>query len=648
MTDTATLTVLFTDVVGSTELKTGRGDTSAHLILQKHFDLVRQQIELHSGQEVKTIGDSFMVSFNSARKAIECAISVQQALAVHGRKFPNEQVCVRIGMNTGEAICEGGDLFGQAVDAAARIVSEAGGGKILISQTTRAVIGMSKDIQFVDCGLFSLKGFPDEWRLYEVAWRPKTDPAESESIPRQNEGLPSVAVLPFADMSAERDQEYFCDGLTEELINGLTQLKNLRVVARTSSFSFKGEKLDVQEIGRRLNVQTVLEGSVRKAGSKLRITAQLVKVSDGYHLWSERYDRVIEDVFQIQDEITAAIVEKLKVSLSEDLSIDLAKRRPVALEAYQWYLRGRYFWNKQTEGDLTKAIGHFEKAIERSPDYALAYVGLADSYILLPFFSSFPPKQAYPNARMAALKALDLDKSLFEAHSCLAHIKTLHEWDWQGAEREFTLALELSPGYATAYHGYSLLLMYQGRFEEAIEKIQRALEIDPLSVAINREVGNIYYYARDYGRAIAALKKTVDLDDRFSYTHLLLGAAYEEKGARDQAMAELEKEKRISEGHNVFVESVIPCILASMGQSEEAARLLEDLMERSREAYIPPSIFARLYLAIGETEKCFEWLQRGFQERDQWLCFLKIEPAFDGIRRHPRFDALLKKIGLGK
>jgi len=646
MTDTATVTVLFTDVVGSTELKTGRGDTPAHLILQKHFDLVRQQIEKHSGQEVKTIGDSFMVSFVSARRAVDCAIAVQQAIAEHNGRNPDQQVQVRIGLNTGEAIRESGDLFGQAVDAAARIVSEAQGGKILISETTRAVLGVSKDVEFIDQGLFSLKGFPEKWRLYEVVWqREKTPAVFSPAIP-QGKPLCSIAVLPFVNMSADPDQEYFCDGLSEELINALTQINDLKVIARTSAFSFRGKELDVRDIGTKLNVQTVLEGSLRKAGNRLRVTAQLIDTADGHHLWSERYDREMDDVFAIQDEITLAIVDKLKVKLLGGGKATLAKHKIVDLEAYDLYLKGRYFWNKMTEEDLKRATEYFQRAIEKAPNYAPAYAGLADSYCYLPIYGALPTTQTYPKARAAALKALEIDDALVEAYVSLGNIKTYHDWNWEGAEKEFRRAVELSPDYALGHHWYAMYLLCLARFDEAIREMRRALELDPISLVINRDLGFILSYAGQREQAMEALHRTIEIDPNFPTTHLMLAWLYFQGSNYEEAIAAFEREMAISGSKDSRTESSFAGFYALIGNKDKTQTILDDLLRRSKRAYVPAYSIASVYIALGEVEQGFEWLDKAYEERDIMLSYIKVGPEFTQRRSDPRYAALLKKMGL--
>jgi serine/threonine protein kinase/Tfp pilus assembly protein PilF len=294
------------------------------------------------------------------------------------------------------------------------------------------------------------------------------------------EHRPSIAVLPFTNLSADPDQEYFCDGMAEEIINALTHIEDLRVVARTSAFAFKGKSGDIREIGKQLEVESLLEGSVRKAGARVRITAQLVSVADGYHIWSEKFDREMEDIFDIQDEISLAIVDRLKVKLLGKNKAELTKRHTENLEAYQLYLKGRYFWNRRTKGALKKAVGYFKQAIEKDPAYAFAHFGLADAYEILYSYGHVPLKEAYPNAKKAVLRALELDDSLAGAHTSLAEIKKTFENDPEGAEQEFKRAIELNPGYATAHHWYSILLGETGRFKEALEEGERALELEPM------------------------------------------------------------------------------------------------------------------------------------------------------------------------
>jgi serine/threonine protein kinase/Tfp pilus assembly protein PilF len=457
---------------------------------------------------------------------------------------------------------------------------------------------------------------------------------------------PSIAVLPFVNMSADPEQEYFCDGLSEELINALTQIRDLKVIARTSAFSFRGKEVDVRDIGKKLDVSNVLEGSVRKAGKKLRITAQLVDTESGHHLWSERYDRELEDVFAIQDEITKAIVDKLKPRLLDREKARVRKRQTVNLEAYNIYLEGRYFWNKMNEDALKKAIECFEIAIAKDPNYALAYAGLADAQIGLTYYSTIHPKKLFPKAKKAAMKALAIDNSLAEAHTPLAVIKTNFDWDWEGAEKEYKRAIELNPGYAVAHMWYANYLNSLSRFDEAVKEIELALELDPVSPYINRQAGGIYAYIGKYGRAIEVTRKTLELDPKFHRAHLQLGVIYFLKSMYKEARAEFERELEISRPITPYVESHIGSAYALMGEQSKTEDILKSLLEQSRKTYVAPSTVAFLYLALGDFDKGFEWLNKAYEEHDIWLGGIRLGAPFLNIETDPRYTAILRKINL--
>lgn len=475
----------------------------------------------------------------------------------------------------------------------------------------------------------------------------------TRTLPSRAPSSPSIAVLPFKNLSADKEQDYFCDGVAEEIINALTQVEGLHVVARTSAFSFRGKDADIREIGRKLNVGTLLEGSVRKAGDRVRITAQLVNVADGYHLWSERYDRDIgalccpEDIFAIQDEISLAIVGKLKVKLLEGEKTRLVKRHTDDLDAYNLYLKGRYFWNRRTEQSLKKSVEYFDQAIEKDPAYALAYAGLADSYVTLQDYTSVSPKVTLPKAKEAAHKALEIDSTLAEAHNSLAQVM-FREWDWEGAEREHKRAIELNPNYATAHHWYALVLAYAARFDEAIAEMKRARKLDPLSLIINRNLGLVLYFARRYDKAIEQLQKTLEMDPSFSLGHAGLGQAYLQKSMYQEALRELQRESDIRAGSDTVVETWKGIAYVKAGKKSEARRILEDLLERAKQVYVSPVLFASLYFALGENDLGFKSLDLAYNQRDSRLLELKVLPEFDGVRSEPRFKALLKKVGFEK
>ncbi|RJP74130.1 MAG: hypothetical protein C4532_03030, partial [Candidatus Abyssobacteria bacterium SURF_17] len=470
--------------------------------------------------------------------------------------------------------------------------------------------------------------------------------AKTRMVAVETKTSPSIAVLPFVDMSPAKDQEYFCDGIAEELINALTQIKDLRVIARTSAFSFKGEKAGVDEIGKRLKVQTVLEGSVRKAGNRLRITAQLVDTKGGHHLWSERYDRELDDIFAIQDEITLAIVDNLKPMLLGEERARIAKRQTIDLEAYNLFLQGRFFWNKQSGTAHKKAIEFFERAVQKEPDYAQAWAGMADCYTQLPFYSFFPPKEAYRKAQQAALKALKINDSLAEGHASLGFLKTNYERDWKNAESEYKRAIELNPGYASTRYFYSWHLTFIGRYDEAIEQIQRAFELDPLSLVINREIGGAYLYAGKHEQAIEALKKTIAMDVSFPIVHYFLGLAYFFSSRFEEAAKEFEEELKYMGGFDPIREGWAGQGFAFLGNLNKAREIQDRLLDESKRGYVSPYLIGTICFAIGDHDEGFMWLEKAYEEMDPYLGFLKPEKHFRAVGLDQRYIALLKKMGL--
>jgi eukaryotic-like serine/threonine-protein kinase len=454
----------------------------------------------------------------------------------------------------------------------------------------------------------------------------------------------SIAVLSFADMSPQRDQEYFCDGMAEELIDALTKQKGLRVVSRTSAFQFKGQGHDIRSIGQKLDVSHILEGSVRKAGNRLRITAQLINVRDGYHIWSEKYDREMEDVFAIQDEIARAIVETMKGRLLGDEEAPLVKRYTSNLEAYTLYLKGRYFWNKRYEVGLQQAMGHFKQAIEMDPNYALAYTGLADCFVLLGAYEYLPPKEAFSKAQALAQRALEVDGTLAEAHASLGFIDFVHAWNWHEAEQRFKRAIELNPTYAVARWWYSIFLTASGRTEEGLAEIKRAEQADPMLILTSSTTAWILYLARRYNEAIDTCLKTLDMDPNIGTARATLGLSYTEQSAFDKAIPELQLAKNRM-GPQI-VGSYLARAYALAGRKAEAQNILEELQELSKNQYIPPYFLAAIHVALDQPDQAFHCLDRAYEERDPWLVYLKVDPMFDSVRSDARLTAMLGKVGM--
>jgi serine/threonine protein kinase/tetratricopeptide (TPR) repeat protein len=454
---------------------------------------------------------------------------------------------------------------------------------------------------------------------------------------------PSIAVLPFTDMSPEKDQEYFGDGIAEELINALTHVGDLHVIARTSAFAYKGKSVTVAEIGRDLNVETILEGSVRKAGNRLRITAQLVDTTSGHHLWSQRYDRQMDDVFAIQDDITSAIVDELKPKLLGQEKAKLAKRQTVEFPAYQLYLKGRFFWNKRGAQNLEKAIEYFDKAIQDDPGYAAAYAGLASSYMLIPIYSSVPPAEYARKARDNTSKALKIDDSLAEAHAAMGFIKVWYERDWDGADTHFKRAYELNPGYAFAHHWYSESFYFRGRFEEAVKEMERAFELDPVSAVIHRDLATTYFFAGRLDRAIEFCTKALEIDPAMFLAHYHIGLVYLAKSMYEEALEEFQKENQLRPDTPGVSNALIVFTYMQMGEKDLARKFLDQTVEMSKRTYVVPTFLASLYFAIGDKDKGFEFLNKAHEQQDCWIVTIKLGPVFETVRSDPRYIAMLKK-----
>jgi serine/threonine protein kinase len=453
----------------------------------------------------------------------------------------------------------------------------------------------------------------------------KTDQAKKEA---------SIAVLPFADLSPHRDQEYFCDGIAEELINALTKIANLKVASGSSAFQFKGKGHDIQEVGEKLNVKTVLEGSVRKAGNRLRITAELVNVSDGYHLWAEKFDCEMQDIFAIQDEISLTIVDKLKVKLLREEKEKLIKRHTQDVVAYNLYLKGRYFWNKRAKQGFSKAIEYFEQAIAKDPRFSLAYSGLADTYNLLGFYCHLAPHNTFPKAKTAALKALEIDDTVPEAYASLGFANLYYDWNWQAARNNFLKAIALGPGYATAHHWYAEYLVVMGRMDEALEEARQALECDPFSLVMNILLGWVYYYSGQLDQAIEQFRKTLDMDPNFAPAHFFLALTLVQKPRFEEAIEEFQK-ARVQFGESPLIEVALGHAYALWKKRDELNGVLEKLEKMAAQIYVPPYFQAAIYTDIGDIDQAFLLLQKCREERDLWFSFLKV----DSIRRKIYFSA---------
>jgi eukaryotic-like serine/threonine-protein kinase len=468
--------------------------------------------------------------------------------------------------------------------------------------------------------------------------------AASASRPRAQ--APSVAVLPFADLSADRDQEYFCAGIAEELIDALARIRGLRVASRSSAAYFKGQGADVRTIADHLEVATVLEGSVRRHGERVRVNVQLTSAEDGHLLWSGRFDRELGDIFSIQEQIALAIVEKLEVALDPAEQEALEQRPTESPEAYQKYLEGRHYWNRRTREGLEKGIRCFETALESDQSFARAWAGLADSHLVLAIYGGAPPREVMPKARQAALRAIELDGTLAEAHTSLACIQAVFDWDWPRAEKTFRQAIRLDPGYATARQWLAMnLLTPMRRFAEAEEQLRRALESEPLSPVLRTSLGLLELYRRDFRQAVEHSQATLELDPGFAMSYYCLGLAQAAQEEHVAAVASLVRARELApESAEIF--SALASSRALAGERAVAQRKLQALLARRLEGYVPATLVAQLQVALGEREAAFEWLHRAVEERCIDLLWLGVKPLFDSLQDDPRFPGLMKTLGL--
>ena len=455
----------------------------------------------------------------------------------------------------------------------------------------------------------------------------------------------SIAVLPFANMSTDPDTEYFSDGITEEIINALAQLPGLHVASRTSSFCFRGKAIDLAEVGTRLKVANVLEGSVRKAGSKLRVTAQLIKVADGYHLWSERYDREMTDVFAIQDEIGRAIAERLQVTRGAGSAV--VTPATANLDAYHLYLKGRYFWAQRGLG-LKQAVECFSRALALDPNYALAYAGLADAYTLLTEYGMVPPTKTLPQVRAAIERALELAPDLAEAHCALGELKFVFDWEWPGAERELRRAIELSPRYVAAHYRLALYLcLVEGRFDEALMHARRAVELDPLAQLPVTQLAGVLIGAGRYEEALTPLKRATELGPAMLLTYLHLGVVYNQLGRTEEAMAALEVAAAASGRHPSTLAALAACFRV-LGKSAEVVAIYEELTARARREYIQSATLALAAGLVGRMDEAFQLLERACEDRDSILIYCKRYPAFQLLQSDPRMQQVYRRIGFSE
>lgn len=453
----------------------------------------------------------------------------------------------------------------------------------------------------------------------------------------------SLAVLPLSNLSGDPEQEYFADGMTDELITDLAQISALRVISRTSVMHYKGTSKTLPQIARELNADAILEGSVQRSGEEVRIRAQLIYAASDRHLWAESYEGSLRDVLQLQNKVASEIARQIRIQVTPEEKARLTNARPVNLEAHEAYLKGRYYLNQRTENGFQQSVRYFEEAMQKDPSYALGYAGLADTYVLLGEYSLLPAEEAFPKARAAATKALELDDSLAEAHNALAAVKVDYDWDWPGAEREFRRAILLNPGYAMAHQWYSELLSQIGRHDEALAEIQLAEQLDPFSLIINVVYGDALRCAGQNDMSLKQLHKALEIDPNFAHAHFHLGMTYLRKEAFADAIAEFQKAVSLSPNVTDY-KGGLGYAYAVAGRRAEARRLLEELKARSKQGYVPWFYLAGIYAGLGDKDQAFANLEKAYEQHEQGLAVMNREPMFDPLREDPRYRELLRRM----
>jgi eukaryotic-like serine/threonine-protein kinase len=471
-----------------------------------------------------------------------------------------------------------------------------------------------------------------------------TGSGAGKPLPDADGAVDSIAVLPFANVSGNPDLEYLTDGITESLINSLSQLRGMRVVARTTVFKYKGQQIDPETAGRALRVRALLMGRVAQRGELLNVQSELVDVRDGSQLWGQQYHHELADIFVVQETIARDITKRLKLKLTREKMQRLTRRYTEDAEAYQLFLRGRYYWNKRTPEWMRKGIDNFHLAIQKDPGYALAYAGLADCYALLGSYGALSPQDAFQKTRSAALKALEIDKTLAEAHTSLAFAQGFYEWNWRESERGFKRALHLSPSYPT-FHWYGYLLMALGRLDEAFVNIRQALDLDPLALVINAQLAWALHFARRYDDAIEQARKTLEMEPAFGLAQFWMGLSYLHKGSYEVAIPSLQAAHKSLDMAPIVL-GALGYAYATAGRPEEAQQTLVQLAADTQRHYVTPVAHALVYIGLGKLDQAFEWLEKSLQDRSWWLAWLKVDPLFDRARSDPRFSSLMSRVGL--
>ncbi len=629
---------MFTDVVGFTALGQANEELALQL-LEEHRNVVRPILAKHRGIEVKTMGDAFLVEFPSALEAVRCAVEVQMTLRDRNSAIPERRrVHLRVGIHVGDVMHSKGDILGDAVNVSSRIEPLAPPGGVCISEQAYDHVRNKMGMEFEKLEGKTLKNVSMPIDVYRMVmpWEAKEN--EVRLDPHR------IAVLPLKNMSPDPNDEYFADGMTEELITSLSSVTELTVIARTSVMQYKGSPKRIADIGRELDAGTLIEGSVRKAANKVRITVQLIDARNEGHLWAQNFDKELDDIFAIQSEVAQKVAESLRVHLVESQRRKLERGSTNNTEAYTLYLKGNFYANKRTVEGLKKSLELYGEAVTLDPTFALGHAGMALAYNVIAANHTDDPAVYFPRARESAMRALSLDDDLAEPHAVLAEFAKGYEHDLDKAESEFKRAIELNPNYPTAHQWYWMLLGSERRFEEADKHLRMALELSPLSLIINTNLIDLLYYKGEYDRGIEQGKKVIDMDPTFPYSYTALQRCFTAKSMFDDALRCVDDYSKT--GAPMHKNISYSYVYAHKGEKEKSKGLLEQLEAAYQKEHISPYQIAMVHGALGEKEEALRWLEEAYESFDRWVYSMAIDQEFDLVREDPRYLALLKKTGL--
>ena len=651
--------VCFADIAGYTELS-ARNEGEAVAVVELLQEVARQAVEERGGRVVKFIGDAVLAEFPSTDDAVRSAIEMRDRFAAEARTRGLGSRDVRVGVHVGDIVTAAdGDVYGDGVNVAARIQGAAEPGHVWVSEDVWRQLRQRPEFRFEARGERELKGVAAPVAMYGVGMQAGAPPGRADAARpasgedrRATKDAPvtapherSVAVLPFTNMSASAENEYFSDGVTEEILALLARVEGLKVISRTSIMRYKGTDKPMRQIAEELGVASILEGSVRQAGQRVRITAQLIDAASDEHLWADRYDRDLEDIFAIQTDVAERIVEALRVRLTPKEQARLAERPTESIEAYHSYLKGRHFLSRRTEARLRQAIEWFRKAVAADPEFAQAWAGLADTFAVLPSYSPTPVPEACAEGRSAAERALALDPGIGEVHAALGLVAQ-NESNWEEAEREFRCALELAPGYATAYHWYGNFLCSRGRTEEALAALRRALELDPVSLPVHMAMGVALHFDRRFDEAIDVYRKAIEMDPGYTNAHQNLSNSYLCQRRYEEALTEWEIISGLDPRFAPDFVAEVRQGYASGGERGFWEAVFEGLRSRPKalgRAYDMPQACAQL----GRIDEAFALIDVLLVERSAIAIQVPSDPLFDPIRSDPRFEKVLERLGLG-